>query len=566
MDLKTGACMKKITRRKFCAEVVSVGVIAELATLKSELDLADFFFISCDDLSESIDDLSVYTLEAYEKDIESSGLDRVWKKICKYILVNGEVSDGLIQISNFGELYERGLAIQDKVQKKESGQYFTPEDVSCVMSGWFDRLKGENVCDVACGVGNLILSYFSLIGENRTKEILNQGRLYLYDYDSVALGVCATSIAVRYGVEYLKKIHICRGDFLATDIHLPKNSKAISNPPYAAISTIPETWEQTSVQLGTKELYSAFMEKIMKETEASVIITPYSFIGGAKFFPLRYEMNRHNGFVVSFDNVPGTIFCGRKHGIFNTNTGNSVRAAITVVENNEGINGFRFSPLIRFKGAERKQLLKCGVLEDFIGQRYQIVNRNNTMYAKCDRRLDAVYSAWVARSKMPLGMYLSGMGKFEMYVPNTCRYFTTASTRKLSRKGQMVLNFSDEDAFNYAFCMINSSFAYWHWRLFDGGITYSIGLLHKMPMFYEILSDSDKEFFNAMAHEMIDRAEEFIVTKSNVGVQENVKYPREYRDKINRRLLDILGLTVDETIFDIVHSNMALEVNLCEQK
>ena len=51
-------------------------------------------------------------------------------------------------------------------------------------------------------------------------------------------------------------------------------------------------------------------------------------------------MNQYNGEIYSFDNVPGNIFCGRKHGIFNTNTSNSVRAAITVVrkDNSNGLN------------------------------------------------------------------------------------------------------------------------------------------------------------------------------------------------------------------------------------
>ena len=65
-----------------------------------------------------------------------------------------------------------------------------------------------------------------------------------------------------------------------------------------------------------------------------------------------------NGFIVSFDNVPGNIFCGRKHGIFNTNTANSVRASITVLKKDDALKGFKVSPLIRFKNEEREKLLK----------------------------------------------------------------------------------------------------------------------------------------------------------------------------------------------------------------
>lgn len=146
-------------------------------------------------------------------------------------------------------------------------------------------------------------------------------------------------------------------------------------------------------------------------------------------------------------------------------------------------------------------------------------------------------------------------------MPNTCRYFTTASKGLLNRRGQIVLRFGDKNIFNFVFCLINSSFAYWYWRLFDGGVTYPKSLLLSMPVFFDLLTENDKEFFNNITNEMINNASNFIITKNNIGIQENIKYPKEYRDKINRKLLDILGLNIDEKIFDLVHSNMALEVN-----
>ena len=116
--------------------------------------------------------------------------------------------------------------------------------------------------------------------------------------------------------------------------------------------------------------------------------------------------------------------------------------------------------------------------------------------------------------------------------------------------------------FNYAYCLINSSFAYWHWRLFDGGITYPVSLLLKMPIFYASLSDEDHVVFKTIVREMSSRAHEFVVKKKNVGIQENIKYPRQYRDRINQRFLDILNLKVDNSTMDLIHSNMALKVNV----
>lgn len=54
-----------------------------------------------------------------------------------------------------------------------------------------------------------------------------------------------------------------------------------------------------------------FMEKIIQQSVSSVIITPYSFIGGTKYYALRKTMNHYHGFIVVFDNVPGNIFKGK---------------------------------------------------------------------------------------------------------------------------------------------------------------------------------------------------------------------------------------------------------------
>ena len=88
-------------------------------------------------------------------------------------------------------------------------------------------------------------------------------------------------------------------------------------------------------------------------------------------------------------------------------------------------------------------------------------------------------------------------------MPNTCRYYTTASYGKMNRNGQIVLSFNDKDIFNFVYCFINSSFAYWYWRLYDGGITYPKNLLLDLPMIYDLITEEDKKFFEDTTNEMI---------------------------------------------------------------
>lgn len=536
--------MVYMSRRSFCGKLSAVAATVSIEAVVDGKTIAD----------------DEYTIERYRDDVENVGLEKTWHRLCRIVLDKGE--NGILVVENFGELYEIGLAIQNKDKKKESGQYYTPSDVASIMSEWFDRLRGECLCDVGCGVGNLILAYLNYVGKERAVKLIKSRKIYLYDIDETALEICVTSILLKFGKDLRPYLNVVNEDFLSSSLVLPNGCKVITNPPYAAIDRIKDSWPESEVISSTRELYAAFMEKIIKQSSAAVLITPYSFIGGTKFYSVRKVMNAHKGFVVSFDNVPGTVFSGRKHGIFNSNTGNSVRAAITVIEDDSDERGFRFSPLIRFKATERTRLFKCKVLEGFLGENRQVVSREKPMFAKCDKRLEYVFDAWLKASGMPLGCYVGTIGKFNLSMPNTCRYFTVASKGKLNRGGQITLTFSDRSVFDYVFCMINSSFAYWFWRIYDGGITYPKGLLLKLPLFYEKLSRADKMFFSLVAEEMIARAAEFVITKNNVGVQENLKYPRSFRDKINNRLLDVIGINEPASIFDVVHSNMALEVNV----
>lgn len=499
--------------------------------------------------------LNNYTLENYIEDIDTKGLKNTWHAILSCTL-NGNLKSDMFNVENYGELYEIGLEHVNKISKKEMGKYYTPKDVAVVMSNWLKPLKGDRVCDVGCGVGNLILNYLNVIGKKDAIALLEDKKIYVYDVDEVALEICKYSIAIKYGKEYLKKIHAECCDFLSKDVRLPKNAKVIANPPYYKITKIEENWNVTDVLSDSKELYSAFMEKIIKQSCSSVIITPYSYIGSSKFYSLRKVMNNYNGFVVSFDNVPGNIFNGRKHGIFNSNKGNSVRAAITVVENHDNIKGFRFSPLIRFKTDERIKMLNSDYLYSIINNRYQQVNTRRKSYYKCHTDLLNLFDKWESVSNKKMGSLISPNGIYVIYAPTTCRYYTVGSKRNLSRDGKRVLKIDDIDKYNYVYCMLNSSFAYWYWRLYDGGINCPLTIINSIPIFYDLLNDNQKNRINSIAEEMQRKESEYLVYKTNAGKQqENIKFPIKYRNEINKVFFEVLGVNDDISILNKVHSS-----------
>ena len=496
-----------------------------------------------------------YNLDNYIFDIDKYGLKKTWRSLLQKTLKGTFISD-IFNVDNYGELYEIGLERVNAISKKEMGKYYTPRDVAEVMSKWLIPLKGKNVCDIGCGTGNLILTYLDALGRGKSIDLLRNGCIYLYDIDEVALEICRYSIAIKYGKEYLKKVHCKKCDFLDKNVRIPRDSKVISNPPYYKITSISENWTITNVILQSKEFYSSFMEKILKKSLSSVIITPYSFIGSTKFYTLRKLMNKYNGFVVSFDNVPGNIFNGRKHGIFNSNTGNSVRAAITVVENKEHSHGFRFSPLIRFKSEERTNMMDNTFLLSLVNDRYQTVCSKHNSFYKCHNDLLHIFDTWQSKSNRKLRSLLSSDKGYKIYLPTTCRYFTVGSKSDLCRDGKRIIYIKDKNKYNFVYCLMNSSFAYWYWRLYDGGINCALTIINSIPIFYDLFNKKQMLKLDKIATKMQSEENKYHVYKLNAGkMQENIKFPKKYRDEINSLFFEVLGISDNVDILDKIHSS-----------
>ena len=117
------------------------------------------------------------------------------------------------------------------------------------MATWLEKGRGMNICDVACGTGNLILTYLDLIGKEEAVALIRNGCLYLYDSDDVALRICEVILLLKYGKELKPFIHFIQGDFLSKQVCMPENCKVISNPLYATVSSINKDWEDTAVAL-----------------------------------------------------------------------------------------------------------------------------------------------------------------------------------------------------------------------------------------------------------------------------------------------------------------------------
>jgi len=436
-----------------------------------------------------------------------------------------------------------GLAQDNKIEKKNMGKYYTPDDVATVMAQFLLELPGDNICDLCCGTGNLIFAVLNELGEEKAKEKIANGNIYLYDIDKIALDICIAILKQRYG-DIVNNIHIINKDCLFDNVVFPTNSKIISNPPYGKNNNLVNT--NFTAAAKTKELYVAFFELALQQKIPMVFITPHSFLGGNTFKSLRQELN--GGKIFAFDNVPGNIFKGKKFGIFNSNEANSTRAAISVLNPTENL--LYVAPFIRFKTEERQQILQKSYLESLLPTTGQ--NNDGTILYRIAPNTEYIVNKWLNNNKT-FKELLTTNSEYKIDIPNTCRYFTTGAKRTLNRTGKITIYCKDENSFYLAYAFINSSLCYYWHRMCNGGITYPITLLKDMPIFGEATPE-----LKTYCDKMILEEEQYIVLKKNAGAyQENIKFPMIYHNDLNNLLLNQIDIYNTEILLK-QHNNSCL--------
>ena len=515
--------------------------------------------------------IKITNMKSFESALDTLGFDTFWQYFMKSYLsttrpdladcdipMKIDLSNNIFDFDNLGDLYEIALAHTNKINKKELGQYYTPKDVSDCMAkkllSTFDINKNV-LADVCCGTGNLIISVLSQLNTDIVYDLFNQKKIYLYDIDSVALDMAVMKIAVKFikkddkdTYENIKKyIKCCYGNFLSDNIELPSNAFVISNPPYGKIPQKTVFWLSCKT-FTTGDLYSVFIEKIATQAHTAVIISPQSFLGCEKFSILREVLSMNMGGVVYvFDNVPASIFSGKKKGIFNSNTANSVRAAITYMSKSLP-KGFQTTPMIRFKNTERKFMFEN--LDSLVSN---TVYKNSKPWLKIPKPLENFVDKLNDSNITVKDLITDSETEFVLYVPTTPRYFVSCSSCYLNRQGFMEIYAKDKRSFDLLYLLINSSLSYLWWRMFDGGITLKKTTLLETPVPH-VVSD-----ITSMVQEGIKLQSECMTIKVNSGKQnENIKFPDEYRKHINSIFLSTLQSNdLSDTLYSIHSNNLA---------
>jgi hypothetical protein len=507
--------------------------------------------------------LFIKDLKDFEKLILEFGNDFFWRNFFQTFLfynkkifntnksmIDFDNENELFRIENISELYEIGLAIINKSDKKKLGQYYTPKDVSKFMSEELLKIySDELICDVSSGTGNLLIEFLSLMKPEKIINLIKNKKLNLFDIDHTASFVAKMKICYYFieelemfiKIDELIKDH--KGNFLSNDINLPNNSIVISNPPYGKLDNKLEIWDSSTTK-NTKDLYSIFIEKMVKQSKKGIIISPQSYLGGNKFNSLRKSLSGYGGSIFAFDNVPASIFNGRKKGIFNSNKANSVRAAIMLYQ--KDFDGFRVTPLIRFKNNEREYVFSN--INRILGNKHY---NGSKPWLKIQKNLENLVD--VLSNEDRIFDCLDNLNEaYSINIPSTPRYFITGTSIKLNRSSFITIHPASDYHNKIIYLVLNSSISYLWWRIHDGGITITKKTLLSIPVL-----KLPESIVNDLYFEGISLEKENKVLKNNANkINENIKLPKYFRDKINLEIIKYLNLDSKLMNFlNSIHSN-----------
>jgi hypothetical protein len=445
-----------------------------------------------------------------------------------------DLLDGL-SIGEISVLYEYSVAYENSKARKLNGQYFTPDDVAKFMASYSSKFGDGVWLDPCSGIGNLT---WHLVKAQSNPEEFLMNKVIVSDKDELALLVARTLLTTSFQKTRKNLFHEIEKNFICFDFlsvaesgennlfstaedlsAIPKHDFVIVNPPYLACKA-----DNRFETAKAGDLYSYFLENIIKTSHGFISITPQSFTNAKKFTTLRRLLLERfpTMKILTFDNVPANIFKGIKFGSTNSNQANSMRAAIIIAHAKPGRT--KITSLVRWKTSERLYLFET--IEKFLSD----VPLSEKFFPKVSKDYKALYMSLVGERTLD-SISTTKKTKFPLYIPSAPRYFIPALKRPAKRASQKTIYFINESDRNRGYMAINSSLLYWWWRVRDGGMTLSLETLLSLPL-------PEFELNKKIIKELEKSEKTSKVYKQNAGAaQENVKHPKSLIDKLNHAVI-----------------------------
>lgn len=436
-----------------------------------------------------------------------------------------------LSIGEISILYEYSVAYENSKARKLNGQYFTPDDVAKFMASYSYKFGDGVWLDPCSGIGNLT---WHLVAKQSNPEEFLKNNMLVSDKDELALLIARTLLTTSFQKSRENLFHEIKKNFICFDFlsvadsgeknlfsttedlsSIPKHDFVIVNPPYLACKA-----DSRFETAKAGDLYSYFLENIIKSSQGFISITPQSFTNAKKFSSLRRLLLERfpTMKIFIFDNVPANIFKGIKFGSTNSNQANSMRAAIMIAHTKPGKP--KITSLVRWKTSERLYLFKN--IEKFLSD----VPLSSEFFPKVSKDYKKLYMS-LTKEKTLNSICTTKKTKFPLYIPSAPRYFIPALKKPAKRASQKTIYFFNESGRNRGYMIINSSLLYWWWRVRDGGMTLSVETLLTLP-----LPDFELDVKIIKALEKSEKTSK--VYKQNAGApQENVKHPKSLIHKLN---------------------------------
>jgi tRNA1(Val) A37 N6-methylase TrmN6 len=440
-----------------------------------------------------------------------------------------------LSIGEIGVLYEYSVTTMNSELRKSNGQFFTPDDVALFMANFSKKFPSGKWLDPCSGIGNL--SWHLVAIQDEPEQFLVEN-LVLSDRDTLALLIARTLLTISFQDKERNLFHKIAENFIEFDFlsvssnekflnfdainsleKIPKHDFVIVNPPYLA-TEIDARFETAK----SRDLYAYFMENIIKTSKGFISVTPQSFTNAGKFEDLRRLMieNYNKVTIFNFDNVPANIFRGIKFGSKNTNTANSIRAAITIAQPGRG--KWKITSLLRWRSHERVELFRQAP------KHLSSVEVTEDFFPKVSKKYELLYSQVCVLPR--LGERISRIPTpYSLHVPSSPRYFISALKSPVKRASQHEIFFLTSKDRDTAYLLLNSSFMYWWWRVRDGGMTLSQETIHSLPVpsftvKKNLVTDLEKSEKTSKVY------------KQNAGsAQENVKHSMDLILQVNHQVL-----------------------------